>query len=313
MEVHMKQFQQSSFRTKLTLYTLFLVLATNLIIATIGYQIAKEELEKSGESALQSGVHLLQEVIKQKNQEVLNGLVTTEEAQENVKRLILGPMDDTGIRPINPNAGNLGENGYFFVLDSESNLLAHPSMEGQNTWNTKDMSGKDFYVSQDIIENAINGGGYSTYSWKHPYTEVIEEKRSYQEYNEEWDWILVSSIYMSDFNAGANRIYFYTSIALIIIILLVLLTVSRTSKYMTDPLIQLRNQMREIAKGNFYLAQPPINRHREIIELNEQFNQMKISIIEEIESRKHAYRELEIHYKKNNKGSEESEFEDPKE
>ena len=309
----MKKFQQSSFRTKLTLYTLVLVLATNLIIASIGYQIAKGELEKSGESAMQSGVRLLQEVIKQKNQDVLNGLMTLDEAQENVKQLILGPMDASGFRPINPNAGNLGENGYFFVLDSESTEIAHPSIEGQNTWNTKDMSGKDFYVSQDIIEKAINGGGYSTYSWKHPYTEVIEEKRSYQEYNEEWDWILVSSIYMSDFNAGANRIYFYTSIALTIIILLVLLTVSRTSKYMTDPLIQLRNQMREIAKGNYYLAQPPITRHREIIELNDQFNQMKISIIEEIESRKHAYRELELYYTKTVKNSAERESEIPEE
>lgn len=279
---------------------MFLVVVTNLLISTISYQIAKEELDRSGEVALQSGIRMLQEVIKQKNQDVENGFVTLEEAQEDVKQLILGPMDVEGFRPINPNAGNLGANGYFFVLDPQSNEIAHPSIEGTNTWNVKDMSGKDFYVARDIIEKAMNGGGYSTYSWKHPYTEVIEEKRTYQEYNREWDWILVASIYMTEFNAGANRIYLYTAIILMIMVVLVMLMVTKINKYMTDPLIQLRDQMREITKGNFYLAQPPITRHKEIMELNEQFNQMKTSIIEEIESRKHAYRELEVHAPKKN-------------
>lgn len=307
----MKKFQESSFRTKLILYTLFLVAATNLVIATIGYQIAKEELELCGESALRSGVRMLQEVIKQKDHDVAKGLVSLEEAQEDIKQLILGPMNPEGLRPINPNAGNLGENGYFFVLDAESNVLAHPSIEGTNTFYTKDMSGKDFYVTQNIVESALAGGGFSTYSWNHPYTDVIEEKRSYQEYNKEWDWILVTSIYMPDFNAGANRIYLYTAIALMAMVLLVLLTVTKISKYMTDPLIQLRDQMREIAKGNYYLAQPPITRHREIMELNEQFNQMKTSIIEEIERRKHAYRELELHYQKKNPAHHETDPDEP--
>jgi signal transduction histidine kinase len=194
-----------SIKTKLLLVIVAVVLLTNIISIIFAYSASRSELDKSGRTILRNSVQMTMEVINLKKEEVKKGLITKEDAQEDIKIYLLGEKDKNNKRPINKNI-DLGENGYIFVLSKTADELAHPSIEGQNTWLVKDYSGKDVYVAQDIIKEAINGGGYSYYTWKLPFSEALGEKVAYSEYEEDWEWIVVASIYTEDYNSGANVI-----------------------------------------------------------------------------------------------------------
>src|SRR5690625_6998319 len=74
------------------------------------------------------------------NDEVEDGDLTIEEAQEQVKIAVLGEMDEDGSRPINKKI-DLGEHGYIFILADDGEQIAHPQLEGDNSWDSVDPNG----------------------------------------------------------------------------------------------------------------------------------------------------------------------------
>ena len=147
-------------RTKLIITTLLLLIVPSLLIGLISYQTSEESLNNFGATRIQNSVYMTVQLIDTLNQEVERGTLSLEEAQEQVKVFILGEMKADGTRPINRNI-DLGEHGYILVFDQDGNLLAHPNLEGENLWDSEDVDGK--YLAQDIINAALNGGGFTTY------------------------------------------------------------------------------------------------------------------------------------------------------
>jgi methyl-accepting chemotaxis protein len=239
-----QKFIKHSIRTKLIIAMFLLMVISFVIVGTFTYYTAKTELDRSGEIIMMNGVNMIKEAIQLKKIEISEGLQDKESAQEEIKRFILGPMDSEGNRPINKNI-DLGEHGYFFILDKDANEIAHPSIEGQNTWDTLDMSGREFFVARDIIEKALEGGGFTYYSWKYPYTERIAPKVSYAEVDPNWDWIVVASIYMEDFNHGANSIIDALTITFFISFFIGILIIFLTSRHISTPLINISKEMNQ--------------------------------------------------------------------
>jgi len=260
-------------RKKLILVIAGLVILTNLITAYFSYVVAKEELTASGELQMKNGVKMIQETIKIAKINIENGEVTLDEAQESIKRYLLGPKDEFGNRPINRNI-DLGVNGYFFILDPDANEIAHPTLEGQNTWNTLDMSGEDFYVAREIIYKALDDGGYTYYYWKLPYSEDVAEKVAYAEYDEEWNWVIVSSIYMEDFYKGANRIFEIMLLVNVCVFILVSVVTYIFSKHISQPLSKITQAVHEVAEGNVNIPELRISNNDETGELYKSFRLM---------------------------------------
>ncbi len=288
METQSKKY---SINAKLIVVIGLIVIFTNLTIGFASYQLARNELNEAGKLQMKNGVKMAKEAIKLAHQDVVSGRVPLDQAQEKMKQYLLGPMDKDGKRPINKNI-DLGESGYFFVLDDASNEIAHPTIEGQNTWNTKDMSGSDFYVSRDIIEKALGGGGYTFYSWKLPYSEAIASKVAYAEIDPYWDWIVVSSIYMSDFNEGADRIFdlmFWTTFVVFIITLPIVL---KFSSHISKPINQISSAVRQVAEGNLTTPSLVIKNRDETGLLHKNFIIMVHSLREATEERLHAEKQL---------------------
>ncbi len=275
--IKLSQFSYS-IRIEITLLFVFILLVSSLTIGLLSYNTAKSELDRSGEIILKNGVKMVKEAIKLKVNAVNLGIQDIETAQEEIKQLILGPKNPNGTRPINRNV-DLGENGYFFILNKHADEIAHPSIEGQNTWLTKDMSGSEFYVAQDIIKKAQNGGGFTYYSWKWPYSARIAPKVSYAEIDTNWDWIIVSSIYLEDYNKGANRIFLvliYSFGGILIIGFALLIWIDR---HIAFPIKNMTNAIKHFDINHLQFTPIDVRNRNEIGLLATSFNQMAENLI----------------------------------
>lgn len=284
----MKSTKLYSIKTKLIVTIVVLMLLTNLTIGLLSYYTAKSQLDASGKIILTNGVSMVKEAIHLQQEEVMRGNKTLDEAQEAIKQLILGPKDKHNHRPLNRKI-DLGENGYFFIMNGQADELAHPSIEGQNTWDTKDMSGQDIYVARDIIEKAQrNGGGFTYYSWQYPYTDRIAPKVSYAEMDDHWDWIIVSTIYMEDFNKGADNILHVLMLSSILSIIIGVIAISYINHHISKPIISIANGMKDFVDGDMNYSPILLKNRDEIKLLSLSFNSMAKTVQEEIKKRKHT-------------------------
>ncbi|WP_422659419.1 methyl-accepting chemotaxis protein [Paenibacillus sp. EC2-1] len=200
-----------SLKMKMLSTMMLLLIIPVLTLGFISYRTAANETNALIRSELMNNVHLASEIMTTLNKNVTKGSLTLEEAQEQFKHLILGEKRADGSRVINPNL-DLGEHGYFYVLDTEGNLLAHPSREGDNIGDSQTSDGQ-FYI-RDVITSAQNGGGYTYYFWPLPTDANAEDSKASEEaekivyavQNPSWGWVIAAGSYLQDYNTGEQTI-----------------------------------------------------------------------------------------------------------
>ncbi|WP_227394519.1 methyl-accepting chemotaxis protein [Jeotgalibacillus aurantiacus] len=261
-----------SVRGKLLSISFILLVIPGLVIGSISYFSAKNSLDASGQTMIKNAVTMAIQMIDGYQQQVDAGEITLEEAQEQVKTYLLGEMQTDGTRP-NTNPVDLGENGYFVVLDEQGNEIAHPSLEGENVLDVQDVDGS--YFVQEQIETAQNGGGFVTYSWAFPDSDRIGEKIMYNELDPNWGWVVTAGSYMEDFNAESNSILWmigWTIGASLIIgaVLIILL-----SNHLSKPIVAVKNQLNRLSENDLTGSFAAFNRKDEIGELGASLVKMK--------------------------------------
>lgn len=269
----MKKSKEKSIGIKLITVTTILLVIPLLIAGIFSYQIAKSELDKKGQVILKNGVKQALEVIDLKQKEVEKGHLTLEEAQEQVKTYLIGEMGSDGKRPITNNL-DLGENGYFIVYDETGTEVAHPTLEGKNVWETKDLGGNEYLFVQDQIKVAQNGGGFVYYTWNLPNSERLGPKITYQEKDPNWNWIVIAGSYMEDYNKGSVEILKILLPVTAITTVLGLFIIILFTKHITGPIKQIRNNLDEVSKGNLSVSRLSISNKDETGMLAQSFNTM---------------------------------------
>jgi methyl-accepting chemotaxis protein len=258
--------------TKLILTTSLLLIIPLLITGAISYNIAKNELNKKGENLLKNSVRQAMMLIEAKQKEVVSGSISLEAAQEEVKVLLIGEMDDNGYRTLNKNI-DLGSNGYLMVCDLEGTEIAHPNIEGTNLWDEIDKKG-NFKFVQDQINKAKNGGGFTNYTWTLPGSDQLGEKITYQELEENWGWVVIAGSYLSDYNSGANHIMKSLIIIMVISILFGSVIIIIFSRHISIPIKHINNRLKEVASGNLNTEDLHIKNRDETGSLAESYNIM---------------------------------------
>lgn len=269
----MRKSKEKSIGIKLITVTTILLVIPLLIAGIFSYQIAKSELDKKGQVILKNGVKQALEVIDLKQKEVEKGHLTLEEAQEQVKTYLIGEMGSDGKRPITNNL-DLGENGYFIVYDETGTEVAHPTLEGKNVWETKDLGGNEYLFVQDQIKVAQNGGGFVYYTWNLPNSERLGPKITYQEKDPNWNWIVIAGSYMEDYNKGSVEILKILLPVTAITTVLGLFIIILFTKHITGPIKQIRNNLDEVSKGNLSVSRLSISNKDETGMLAQSFNTM---------------------------------------
>ncbi|QSO47435.1 methyl-accepting chemotaxis protein [Alicyclobacillus mengziensis] len=269
---------KSSVRSKLMSISLVLLIVPSVVIGIVSYIDAKGELNQSSEIALKNDVQLVNATINILNKQVEAGNMSLAEAQEQVKEMVLGPVQSNGMRPINPNYNIGNHRGYFFIYDQKGNSLANPTVpQGKNVWSAKDKNGT--YMVQDIINKADNGGGYTSYIWPLPgHPNQLQKKIVYSDKAPAWGWVIAVGSYMSDFNSGATTILVNLIITLGIAVVLGLILLILFSNRLSRAIKGIAKQVAMVADGDLTVEPLKITSTDEVGVLSESVNNMVLKL-----------------------------------
>jgi len=96
-----------------------------------------------------------------------------------------------------------GDDGYFWINDSEGKILVQPYMPnlvGLNMTNWADSTGK--YIFQEFDREARKGGGWVSYTWPKLNTSKEYPKISYVAHYAPWDWLIGTGLYLDDMKSN---------------------------------------------------------------------------------------------------------------
>lgn len=267
----MQRSKLGSVRFKLIMMAIVLLIP-GVVIGLISFNVAKYQLNEQGKVILKNSVKSVIQLISEKQEYVDKGILTLEEAQEQVKVFMLGKKNSDGTRTINKNI-DLGENGYLLAYTQDGVEAVHPSLEGKSVWDVKDKK-KGFFLVQEQIKIGNNGGGFLEYSWTLPGSEKIASKITYQETDPNWNWVISSGTYMNDFNKGASVILKILIFTYAIVLALSAVFVFMFAKHISTPIKLIANTASEIASGNLNISNLEIKNNDETKILSNAFNHM---------------------------------------
>lgn len=247
---------------KLITICLSLLIIPSLVVGILGYNISKNELNRSAKTNLKNDVRLSLKMIEIANQKVKSGEMSLEEAQEQVRESLIGQKDKEGKRKISKDI-DIGEHGYLFALDEKGTLRMHPLKEGANLINEKTKDGR--YFIKEIIDNSDKGGEFVSYEWPLPNNpDQIAEKIVYGEKDPNWGWVVVAGSYLSDFNSGANKILTILISTLTAFIVIGIIITILFSRHLSHPLNKIAKHLHKIAKGDLRVKPLSIKNRDEV-------------------------------------------------
>ena len=139
-----------------------------------------------------------------------------------------------------------GQNGYSFIIDSKGNVVLHPEIEGQNTYDEVDEEGNRF-----VAEVCRRKSGKIIYSWKNPGDAAPRKKLAMFNYIPELDWIVESSGYLEEFYGPLKTLRNLMLAGTLAALVLVLVVTFSLSSAITSPIKDLMHRFARGATGDF--------------------------------------------------------------
>ncbi|WP_079911034.1 methyl-accepting chemotaxis protein [Paenibacillus sp. 32352] len=259
-------------RNKLLVISFAILIIPALLIGSISIWVSARESDLQMETNLRNTVHMAAELIVSFEDATKKGALSKEEAQEKMKQLLLGPKQPDGTRTINTNI-DIGEHGYFFVLNDQGDLVAHPTQEGESFWDKQTSDG--FYHIRDMLQKGQqSGGGVTVYRWPLPDSETDAMKIAYSLREPNWGWTIVAGSYIKDYNAGQQHIVQGTVYSLLGCVAVGGFIVVLLAIRLTRPLVQLTQQAKLVAAGDLSQEAIAIHSRDEIGDLYASFQTM---------------------------------------
>lgn len=264
--------------TKLLFGITILILVATTTLGLLSYNFAKNELIKSGKLDLQHIVGNSISAMDLLNQQVEAGNMTLKEAQEEARKLLVGPpesKDGKTIYDFSQSSFVYKNEGYLMAYDSNHIAQLHPSIQiGENKKDVQNSNGQ--YVVQDIVKAAkaesIDERFYE-YSWQNAGETAERNKIIYMSYYEPWDWNIGVGAYEQEFYGSLdNLLYLILGISVIITLsgLIIFYLVSRRK---LKQMGQITQSSLLISEGNLDIPDLPES-NDEIGQLGKAFNTM---------------------------------------
>jgi methyl-accepting chemotaxis protein len=261
-----------SIKFKFILVCCILLIIPSTIVGGVGYSLSRQGLHEQMEANLLNSVTMAVELIHTQQELVKTGERSLAEAQELVKETLLGPKQADGTRTINQNM-DFGPNGYFYILDENGVLLAHPNSEGKNLWDEQDEHGR--YYIREVIQRAQEGGGLTTYKWPLPQNpDRIEEKVVYSVWEPGWGWVVAVGAYTKEMNRYADLLLNVLGMTLGLAILLGALVAYLYASRLSNSIRRLVRQTEAVADGDLSIPDLAVKSRDELGDLTAHVNQM---------------------------------------
>ncbi|WP_405153592.1 methyl-accepting chemotaxis protein [Paenibacillus sp. FSL K6-0108] len=260
-----------SLRTKLVTLCLAILIVPTMVIGYTSYTVSKNEMNESGKAALENSVNMVIGMISLLNEQVENGDLTLEQAQEKLRVELLGEKNADNKRPVKSEY-TVGETGYPWAVDKGAHSVMNPSNEGQDLTDVVTEDG--VYLGKELVKVGSAGGGFVTYKWALPDTGEIETKVSYAEMDPHWGWIIGSGAYLSEFNSGATQVLYLVIMVTAVAVILGSVIVSIVSGRLTKPILKIAKRLKSVADGDLTVEEVKMKSKDEIGELSKDFNEM---------------------------------------
>ncbi|QJD86487.1 methyl-accepting chemotaxis protein [Cohnella herbarum] len=258
-------------KRKLLFVTSLLLIVPILILGGVTYQVASKETSSLIETGLKNNVRMAEEMLESLDKAVRNGTMTREDAEENFRVFLLGEKQADNTRPINKKI-DLGESGYFYVLDEKGTLLAHPLLEGENIWDKQTADGT--YYIRDVIKSAQNGGGFTYYDWPLPESSKEARKIVYAENANSWGWVITAGSYLQDYNSGQQGILNSMIITLGACMVIGLTVLTLFALHISRPVVRVSRMAERMAEGDLTGDSIVVTGKDEVGQLTSSFNRL---------------------------------------
>lgn len=180
--------------TRLMIVVAVITIFCGAAVGTISYMTAKNELIDAGKLDLQHMANSATSVIALLNERVENGEMTLEEAQEEARTILNGPIED-GVHDLSQSNFNYKNGaGYIIAYDNQANMVLHPSEEigsppGDDSTkkNREDM----IVLAQSVDDNE----SFLSYDDLDEKTGEVREKMAYVNYFQPWNWTIGITVY----------------------------------------------------------------------------------------------------------------------
>ncbi|YCI22804.1 methyl-accepting chemotaxis protein [Paenibacillus sp. Z3-2] len=242
-----------------------------IVIGFSSYTVSKNEMNESGKAALENSVRMVIGMINLLNEQVENGSLTLEQAQEKLRVGLLGEKNADNKRPVKSEY-TVGETGYPWAVGKDAHSVMNPSNEGQDLTDVVTEDG--VYLGKELVNVGTAGGGFVTYKWALPDTGEVETKVSYVEMDPHWGWIIGSGAYLSEFNSGATQVLYLVLIVMAVAVVLGSIIVSIISGRLTKPILMVAKRLKSVADGDLTVEEVKMKSKDEIGELSQDFNHM---------------------------------------
>ncbi|GFZ86253.1 chemotaxis protein [Paenibacillus marchantiophytorum] len=264
-------------RKKLLYVSILLLVVPIITLGIVTYQVTDDSNRALIESGLKNNVRMVGEMLDSLDKDVQKGTISKEQAQDKLRLILLGEKKSDNTRSINKKI-DLGDNGYFFVLDEKGNLLAHPLLEGQSIWD-KQTSDGTFYI-RDMVKTAQSGGGFTYYDWPLPNSTKEASKVAYSELFPSWGWVVSAGSYVQDYNAGQRHILSAMLLTLGICLVIGTTLLTLFALHISRPITRVANQAKLMASGDLTGEEVKVSNRDETGLLADSFNSLLSSLRE---------------------------------
>ncbi|TCL54002.1 methyl-accepting chemotaxis sensory transducer with Cache sensor [Kineothrix alysoides] len=279
----MKLFKMDTINKKICVFIIAIVLVALASVSSVNYVIAKRELTRSNEIILKNVIEsslfeinknynyaaegsewMTQEEAQAASIDAISemhgsttGTLSGETAASDAVSGATTASDAEGAADAVSSATestqnkyhtlDLGEGGYFFIVNSAGDVIFHPFLNG----NIIDLTSKDGRsIIQEIIQTAKSGGGMLEYELSGDVSNVSGEKTVYTQYFPYWDWTVTAVIYNGDLFRGTQIILDYNIAALAIILILSLCAGIPLTRRITRPIKVISGILHKVSKGD---------------------------------------------------------------
>ncbi len=162
-----------------------------------------------------------------------------------------------------------GGSEYFWVMDTGGIMLMHPvdeSLVGRDQRRLRDAE-HTLFIAEILHTATRDGRGFSSYVWPRPGSAEPQPKLSYFIAVPEWQWVIVSGIYIDDVDDLFRSEVLRTGGLALVLLLLVGGAALVIGRSIAGPLAQITTKMRRLAGNDHAIAIPFTDNRDEVGEL----------------------------------------------
>lgn len=233
----------------------------------VAYQVMERDVKERNQLLVESAISMIEGL----KTDAANGKITTEEAQSKAKEFLRRARYDEGKQ-------------YFWISDIHGQVVMHPilpDLEKQDISQTNQKVFDLFTGFAKKLETSPDGAVYE-YMWPKPGEDpkTLYPKSSYIKQIKEWGWIIGTGIYINDLQTKALKVL-YVEMGFVAIFALILMVGTYGSvRMLSRPLLQLSDNMNQLAAGNLDIDVPYSYRKDEVGKIAQAFGVFKSNAIE---------------------------------